>query len=301
MVDLNLWRLEYGDTLLEFGTHESGHPFTTQVTVVPADLETDDLAHPLADGLVFGVDYARGMTIGFNGVHLTLEAQPWQRRWTRPMDNSGPFKAAWKADAVRKVAGSYASLTNVDRGRVTYGRPRGYVPDYDKVRAGWLPYSCGFAALEDRFYDAVEQVAVVGVDPGEAAMMTFPVTFPFTSATSTETRRWVTNAGDSASWPVVTFRRGGRPKLDLLNNAGGVTWSLEVDANLDFDEEVVVDCRPWVRTITRNGSPAPGVLRGARLEACTIPVGTHELRLSAIDPSGLADVEVRWRDAYEAL
>ena len=38
MVDLNLWRLEYADTVLDFGTHESGHPFTAQVKISAAAL-----------------------------------------------------------------------------------------------------------------------------------------------------------------------------------------------------------------------------------------------------------------------
>jgi hypothetical protein len=301
MVDLNLWQLAYDDVLLEFGTHESGHPFTEQVKVGPADRETDDLPHPLSDGLVFGQDRTRGRLLEFTGAHLSTMPHPITRRWVPVMDDSGVFEQAWRADAVRAVRGKVAILANVDRGRLVYGRPRPYAPDHAKARDGWLTYACSFATIDDRFYSTTEQVVISGVEPGSATVFTFPLTFPHAGTSATDTRAWVQNAGTADSWPVVTFRGGGNPRLDLLNDMGGVLWSLEVQKNLGSDQEMMVDTHPWRRAVELNGSPAPGLLRGSRLDEARIPPGLHELRMVAVDPTGLAEVEVRWRDAFGSL
>lgn len=301
MTDLNLWELAYSGETLEFGLHATGHPFTAQPVVSYVDLDTDDLSHPLSDGLTFGVDYTRGMVLSFAGVHLRDEPLPAERKWTDPMDDASSFARVWRGRWLRQAKGRVATLTNVDRGRMAYGRPRGHELDYAKARHGWLPWAAGFVAVDDKFYAADEQVAVMGVDPGEAAVFAFPVTFPYSAVEPSETRTWVTNAGDEDAWPIVTFRQGGHPRLEFLNDAGGVEWSLEVNDNLAVDQEVVVDLRPWVRTVKLNGTDASGLLRGSRMDQARITPGTHELKLVAVDPSGLAEVEVRWRDAYASL
>lgn len=301
MVDLNLWRLEYDETALEFGTHESGHPFIKQVVVGPVDIETDDMVHPLSDGTVFGEDHTRGRALGFAGVHLSTQPMPSSRRWTRPMDDSSVFERAWRARSVRSVPGKVATLANLDRGRFVYGRPRPYMPDHERARHGWLTYACVFDTVDDRFYSTTEKVVTIGVDPPSLSAMTFPVTFPFTGATPSTSRTYLYNAGTDDAWPVVTFRDGTDPQLELLNEWGGVEWALKVKGTIGAGGAVTVDTRPWVRQVTKNGTAAPGVLRGTRITDMGLPPGTHELRLTAIDPTGQAEVEVRWHDAYGTL
>lgn len=309
MVDLNLWQLAYDDTVLEFGTHESGHPFTKQVEVSMVELDTDDLPHPMSDSVVFGRDYSRGFALGFAGAHLSTLPQavgvngyvPPGKQWSRPMDDAQTFERSWRARAVREVPGKVATLTNVDRGRFVYGRPRPFVPGHEKVRYGWLTYGCVFVTSDDKFYSTTEKVIVAGVDPGSVGAFTFPMTFPHSGVAPTESRAWVINDGTDDTWPTITFRRGGYPRLELLNDAGGVEWALKVNDTLAYDDEVTIDCRPWIREVRRNGALGSGLVRGSKLDAARIPAGTHELRLVAEDPTGLAEVEVRWRDAYGSL
>lgn len=301
MVDLNLWRLEYDDVALDFGTHESGHPFTAQVAISEVELETDDLPHPLSDGIVFGRDLARGKRLVFTGAHLDTMPQARIRRWEPVLDGAAPFTAAWAAEALRQRPGAVATLTNLDRGRMVYGRPRPYIPGLEKVRGGWLTYECGFTAIDGKFYGAAEKVATAGVDPGSLAAFTFPMTFPHTSATPTESRTWVVNDGGLSTWPTITFRQGGDPQVELLGPDGSTVWRVAVARTLAYDEAVTVDCRPWSRAVTLNGTAAPGLLRGSRLDQVRIPAGSSELRLTATDPTGQAEVEVRWRDAFGSL
>lgn len=301
MVDLNLWRLQYDDTVLEFGTHESGHPFTRQVIVGAAGVNTDDADHPLSGGMVFGRDLSRGRSLSFAGTHLSTIPQPAARRWEGRMDDAAVFEQAWRARRLRERVGAVATLANVDRGRLVYGRPRPYVPDHAKVRQGWLTYETTFDTADDRFYSTTEKVTTLGVDASPVTAMTFPMTFPFTGAEATVTRTWLDNAGTDDAWPVVTFHRGGSPRLELLNQAGGVEWSLAVAGELAYDEYLTVDTRPWSRAVVLNGTAAPGRIRGTALGAASIPPGTWEARLVAEDPSGLADVTIRWRDAFGTL
>jgi hypothetical protein len=301
VVDLNLWELAYDDVVLEFGTHDSGHPFTRQVKVGPVEVELGDLPHPMANGLTFGRDFTRGRVLEFVGAHLSTMALPASRRWEQPMDDSAPFEAAWQGESLQAVDGKMATLANLDRGRLVYGRPRPYVADHELARKGWLTYACSFATVDDRFYGTDEKVLVAGVDPGTAYAFAFPVAFPYQGVTPSETRAWVDNAGTRATWPVVEFLRGTRPRVELLDAAGGVLWWLEVDRVLDHNDDVVIDCRPWRRTVKLNGNPAPGLLRGTALDRCRVPPGAHEVRLETTDPTGLAEVGIRWRDAYGSL
>lgn len=305
MTDLNLWRLTYDTTTLEFGTLDSGHPFTRQVQIGAAEVETEDLAHPMSESVLPGVDRSRGRVLEFVGAHLTGTGPAYgeTRRWTSPMNLHNAFEQAWRARVVRETAGKVATLTNVDRGRVLYGRPRGVVPDHERARTGWLTYAATFVTVDDRFYDAVEQIVTTGVDAAPAVGFTFPVTFPFTGGATdpVAARAWLTNDGTDDTWPVVTFRRGTRPRLDMLDGDGDVRWSLQVDKALAYDDVVQVDCRPWRRTVKLNGASRPGLLRGSRLDAVRLPPGASEAKLSAYDVSGLAEVEVRWRDAYGSL
>lgn len=301
MVDLNLWRLEYGDVSLDFGTHESGHPFVRQVQIGAVDLENTDTPHPLADGIVFGLDVARGRTLDFVGAHLSSAPLPAARKWVGPMDDAGTFEAAWRARSIRRNTGAVATVSNLDRGRLAYGRPRPYEADHELVRHGWLVYGAKFVTVDDRFYSTEAHVRAVGVGAGSAAAFAFPVAFPFQGTEPTETRGWIDNAGNDDTWPILTFRRGGHPKAVMHDASGGVAWTLEVNRDLGADDEFVVDCRPWRRTVELNGSSRPGLLRGSRLELCSVPPGISEMTYSAADPTGLAEVEVRWRDAFTSL
>lgn len=304
MVDLNLWRLEYADTLLEFGTHESGHPFTAQVVVGPVELDSSlDIPHPLSDGTVPGREYARGRVLGFTGAHLDTMPLPSDRKWVPVMDGAATFEGPWRARWAREKAGRVCRLTNVDRGRMVYGRPRPYVPDHASARQGWLTYACDFATVDDRFYSADEHVVAVGLSEGELAAFTFPAAFPVSGATPTSSRFWINNAGTDDSWPVVTFYgpTSNHPRLELLDSTGGTAWELEVATTLAYDDVVEVDSRPWQRTVTLNGGPVPGLLRGTRLDQVRVPDGFNEAVFTAADASGTARAEVRWRDAWGTL
>lgn len=306
MVDLNLWRLEYDDTVLEFGTHESGHPLTAQVAVGVVAAEYGDQPHPITSGVVPGVDRTRGRIYGFAGAHLSTAPFPPgvidSDRWGRALDDAGPFEAAWAAEAVTEDEGAVATLTNVDRGRTLFGRPRNYGPNHAKVRAGWLTWAAEFHTVDRRAYGLERAVSVTTV-AGQVGGVSAPLSAPVTTSSATDTRARIDSAGTLDTWPVVQIASGClNPRVELLNAAGAVVWTLAIDGLVPEAKPVLIDTRPWSRRVTIGGTAAEGRLRGDQLEACRIPPGQSEVRFYATTPPGgsVASI-VTWRDAYAGL
>lgn len=303
MVDLNLWRLEYPGESLEFGTHETGFPFTRQVTVGPVEVVTNDADHPLSDGLVFGVDILRGRTLGFAGAHILPVKTPTHYRHERPLILGDRIEAVWRGDVVREVPGGVAELTHVDRGRMVYGRPRRYAADHAKLRHGWTTWAADFTTVDDRFYGAEEKTVTVALVAGSVGGYETPFEFPLSAVGgSGSPRALLDNAGKLSTWPVVTINGPiYAPGVELLSLGGGTLWRMWVDAYLASDESLVIDCRPWVRSAKLNGTNVPGLLRGATMGQARIPVGASELKLTGVDGTGTATVNVSWRDAHPGL
>jgi hypothetical protein len=303
--DLNDWRLVYGDVELKFGTYLSGFPFVSQVDVGTPAARLNDVDHPNTDGIVFGSDTAGSMTLTFE---VGIPRVPDRRRrgdpdpWHASLDALEVFTAAWKARSHRRIPGWVAELVNDDRQRMVYGRPRNIKPKLVKSRQGWTDHVCDFATTDDVFYGAVAKSTRVGVVPAESAPLRWPIGFPWSTFGTTARTNVVDNAGTVDSWPVLTFRGpSGSPRVDLLNATGGVLWSVWAQGALAYDETMVVDTRPWARSVLVNGNPAMGRLRGSQVNDCVIPPGVSQVRYTASDPTGASTVTIDDRDAFASL
>ena len=303
MVDLNLWRLAYDAVDLEFGTHETGYPLTKQVDIGAAETELGDMPRSGGDGLLFGVDYARGRTLTFEGAHIDTSPQATTRQWEKPLDLAQPIAAAWDAERLRARSGAVATLTNVDRRRLVYGRPRGRAPGLELVRRGWSTWSGTFHTIDQKFYDADERSATATVQPGTTGGITAPFMTPLTTSAVANSRAWVVSAGAVDTYPVLEFfGESSNPRVELLDGAGAVLWAITFAGYVAYDALARVDARPWARSVTYNGTPLPGLLRGSRFAELRIPPGATELRYTATaDPTGAAGCTIRWRDAYLEL
>lgn len=296
--DLNLWTLEYDDTSFEFGTHDTGYPFTKQVVIGPATVEAGEAPHPLSDGVVFGVDLVRGRTLQFAGAHLDAALTvPSTRAWTPRLDAGEVIEAAWASELFRRRGEVVAKLTNVDRGRAVYGRPRNYVPDLTVVRHGWSEWSGEFVTVDDAFYGA-DHVSVS--NPGGSPGTKFP---PGSLATNNGTRR---------AYPKITFEgECENPMLWLYTAADDPVWSIGFSGLLsesdpetrDPDDPIaaVLDCRPWKLGAVMYGvHPAPGRLLGARMVDAFLPAG-GDGHFAFTTDAGDGTVTVEWSDTYGSL
>ncbi len=301
MPDLNEWQLTAGADTLIFGFSEtSEYPFKSQVTVSEVDRETQDAAHPSTDGVLMGRDLLRGFTLQFDSQILRehpLTATP----WNSALDLYSAFAAKWRADSVRLTPGEYASLANLERERLVYGRPRGIAPKLAMTRKGYLDFQFDFETNGPDFYDITEKVATITPVPASSGKITSPLVSPITTTTGTEDVAETVNEGDLAAWPIIEFHGPGTASSVELFDGTDRLWVLKVPDRIRFDQVLTVDTRPWKRGATLNGAPANGLLRGDRLFDCRIPVGTFDIRYKVKDTTGVAHTVIRWRDTYASL
>lgn len=299
MSDLNNWRLEYPGVSLDFGNLSTTYPFKVQAELGPIEITTQDTRHPTSDGVVMGIDSLGGFAITFG---LTTIPEPGTKPYMPALDKLSSFRAAWRADTLRRIPGQYAVLANLERERQVYGRPRQVAPTLARVRKGTAEYLATFTTNDPNFYDTTEKVFLITPTPPAGGGFVAPLSPPFsTVASGAELSPLVTNVGDLPTWPVISFHGPGTaPSVELLQGAT-VLWNLRVEGQIKYDEVLTVDTRPWHRSATVNGKPANGRMRGTQLEKCQIPVGSYNLRYKVKDKSGTSFVDVKWRDAFASL
>lgn len=301
MTDLNNWRLQYPGTIFDFGTLSTEYPFDTQVEIGETDIDDQDAPHPTSDGVVMGIDSLRGFTMTFK-ITTVPDFPPVDKPWVKALDLFSTFKAKWRADAIRRSPGQYAILTNLDRNRRIYGRPRKIGQSNDRLRKGSLGYIATFDSIDPNFYDETEKLQIITPVPPAGGGFVAPLSPPFSIAGSGSELAAMVNDGDMGAWPIVKFRGPGRAfAFDLLDGGGNTLWSIQVPGQINYDQTLTVDTRPWSRSATLNGWPANGQIRGTALENCKIPVGAWSARFRVVDPSGAAFADIRWRDTYASL
>lgn len=300
MSDLNNWRLSYPGVDFDFGNLSTMFPLKVQVEMGATDVVTQDAPHPTSDGRVMGIDSLNGFDLTFN---LTTVAESSVKPYNPALDRMGQFASFWRADSIRRQAGQYATLANLERQRLVYGRPRGFAPKLARIRKGYGEYLARFDTADPNWYSTVEKVYLITPIPPAGGGFTTPLSPPFSSAASgNELSPVITNAGDQPTWPVVRFHGPGTDaSIELLSGAT-VLWNLRVKDKIKYDEVLTVDTRPWSRSATINGNPANGLLRGDQMEDCKIPAGgNYRLRYKVKDKTGNSFVDVKWRDAFAMM
>lgn len=300
MADLNEWQLVYPGKSFTFGTLASDYPMAAQVDIGEPSVDTQDTRHPTADGEVFGRDSLGGFELTFNLTTIPefpLPAKP----WTDALDLQSAFKAAWRADAIRRSPGQYATLLNVDRNRLVYGRPRKVASSLVRVRKGVSGLVATFKSSNPDFFSGTEKVALMTAAAPSGTGFTTPLTPPFSGAVGQSVVSPTNNDGDIPAWPVIDFRGPGSNYSLECFSGSTVVWKLVVSDRLTSGQSLIIDTRPWRRGATLNGAPANGRVTGTQIEFCKIPVGDFNLRFRVKDSTGQAFADVKWRDAFASL
>ena len=283
----NDWRLSYPGVDLALGSIASRYIFTAAPAIGASEILTDDAIRPRADGVAFGVDFLGGRTIALEiDVLGDDEADARARLAT--------LRGAWRADAVRTSAGAVATLAAAS-GRVAYGRPRRFASGDTFLPEGLGQVSADFACSDDLWYSG-EEVASVALVPDPGGGLVFPLASPLATTATSDRSRVFSVSGDLPTWPVFEIEG---PITNPVVEVVGVL-RMEFRTTLAFDQTLVVDTRPWARSILRNGASVAGVLSrtSTRLSQATIPAGSHEFVLRGASESGTAAARVRWRPAY---
>lgn len=300
MSDLNEWVLDYTGTSFSFGTLASDYPLRVQVDVSDVARRTQDADHPNSDGRLFGRDLLGGFSLTFDGVILPeypLTGYPWRTS----MDMYSAFAAAWRADVIRKTPGAYATLTNLDRNKLVYGRPRKIAEKLTRARKGEVGFLATFETNGPDVYSAEERIAVINPVPPAAGGVSSPIEAPWSTQTNADETSPLINEGDTETWPIIQMRGPGAGHSISLLDGSTKLWTLSVPDGLKADEIITIDTRPWHRSVLVNGRPGMGRIRGTQLEKCMIPVGEFDAVFKVNDRTGVADAALRWRDAFASI
>jgi hypothetical protein len=305
------WSLSYGSNgvhsgaTFTFGSVGSGYYLLEPYEIVYGDSDTGDTPLPRADGIRFGQDFRAAATITFEvGVDAVDDAPTLLARHGANLSRLSAMAQAWDAEAVRKRFATPAVLSTVQgsRARRFYGRPRKWAPAASKLtRQGYTPVVCTFACLEDTAYDDREQIVRVDLVPPPHRGLIGPLTTPLTMTgeSSSKVAGDVIVGGTKATWPVITiYGPISQPVCEVVGQ-----WKASLNLSLGMGERVVIDPRPWARTVLRGGASVAGLLyRGTpRLEDMRLPVGRRDFVLRGTDDTGSAYMTVAWRDAYAYL
>ena len=283
----NDWRLVYPGTDLAFGSVTSGLVFPVAPAIGTTETEADDTRRPRGDGTVFGVDYLSGQTIGFAVDVVGPDESATRARLAT-------LARAWRGDAVRSSPGAVAELV-AHTGRSTFGRPRRFVSNDDEIHSGLAAVTADFVTADDLWYGP-EQAAEVSLVPAAGGGLVAPLASPL-STTATSDRSAVFQVdGEVPTWPVLEVAG---PLTSPVIEIVGVL-RIELDLTLAYDQTLVIDTRPWARTVLRDGASVSGrrTRASTRLDAAALPPGTHQLVLRGASATGTARATARWRNAY---
>lgn len=252
--------------------------------------EQDIFSNPRTDGIKVGHGYMAGQTISMQ-VEVRADHRPLDAVWA-------DLLAVWRSDDVRRINGGLASLT-APSGRGVFGRALPAQPDYSRRLFGVIRAELAFQAVDDLWYGPAALTEVSFVPP-QGGGLRFPAQAPFIFRGGPTVRNGAVHVdGDLPAWPV--FEIAG-PVTNPTVEVPGV-GTLIFKTSLAYDQTLVVDTRPWSRSIKRDGAPVPGVLSaaGARLSDMALTPGAHVVLLKGQDATGTAKLRVHVAPSYSSF
>lgn len=299
---------EDGSLSLLFGTEDTGYLTLSRPVITAAEVRTSDVDLPQEDGRRFGRDYLSAKTVTFDLGVLTDRANtPLQVSdpYRANLDTLDAFEAVWADEMWRNDPQAYAVLRSHEAGQTwrCYGRPGRYEPGTGVLtEQGYSTAVAEFRLHDDRWYSDVEHRTSVTLLPsGTAGGLIAPLRAPLASvvAASSQTGQ-MTVAGSRPTWLVYEFHGPvANPRLRLTRN--GVTLEVGLTLYIPDRESVIVDTRPWARSVVRasDGAGLPGALsrRTPALRSTAVRPGVYQAVYTGQSESGSSYCEVRWRDA----
>lgn len=288
------WTLEYPGGSLSWGAPGDSVILDGPPEVGSAEIRADDADLPRADGIAFGQDFRGGVTITFP---LAIVANTEKEA----RDLAASFKRAWRGDSVRGTPGEVATLRSrlEDRKREVFGRPRRFAQDDEYAPEGVILLTVDFQCVNDLAYAPDDTVETVPLVPPPSGGMTTPLAAPLTTTAPVEVPGGVEVGGDVEAWPVVeVFGPITDPTIQVTNE-----WSTTLRLTIPDGDSIVLDSRPWKRTVLRSsdGASFAGAVRGTPLSRWGLEPGGFEVSLRGTDQTGTSSMRFSWRDTYTAL
>jgi hypothetical protein len=327
----------YPGAALTFGRMRSGIYCLNEPEVTFSDLDLADAPLPGEDGVRMGRDYQRNATVtfelGVDGVDGPIDLhwpmRPWSRGdrigdWTtmgaalaaHMKRDQGPYqwgsdgldmlRQVWHADSIRGKAGRVAWLlhTTAGRTRQMYGRPREFAIAHSRLtRQGYTPVVCKFVAVDDRFYDQTEKDEEL-YDRKFMGRPARPGRWMPGAGWQSKKTALLKQLGKINTYPYIEIHGPCKnPKITIPN-----LWTVQLSLTIADGERVVIDPRPWVRTVTHykgttSKSVADKLTRSSpRLAKMFLPPGYWTASFSFTNAAAFSlegpRVRIAWRDAY---
>lgn len=284
-----MWVLDDGQTRLELTGDVDGVGLVRPPEVGTVEIEADDVSLPRTDGIAMGQDFLGAQTVSFE-----LALRP--RGSLTPADLLAAVRGFWRDPAHRSTGGRTIELRSPE-GRSAFGRPRRFSPNRDDEQFGIITVVADFELVSDLWFGD-PGAATVSLVPPLGRGLVAPLVEPLTIQGAAQNAYGFTVGGSVPAYPVIEFR--GPITNPSLHGPG---WDLRVRGSLAYDETLLVDTRPWVRSLTLNGRPAAGLLMpySSRLRDVTLPPGFHSVQLRGTDITGTAAALISWREAHPSF
>lgn len=284
-----MWVLDDGTTQLELTCKLTGIGLVRPPEVGAVEIEVDDISLPRTDGIAMGQDFYGAQTVSFD-----LAVRPEEGKPVSVL--LGELRHFWRDPAHRQTGGKVIELRSPD-GRSLYGRPRRFSPDRDAEKFEYITVVADFEAVSD-LWSGAHGSALVSLVPPLGRGLVAPLVEPLTIQGVAQNASGFTVGGSSPAYPVIEFRG---PITNPSLHAGD--WDLRVRGSLAYDETLVVDTRPWMRTLALNGRPVAGMLMpsSSRLRDVTLAPGFHSVQLRGTDITGTASALISWRESHSSF
>jgi hypothetical protein len=250
------------------------------------------------DGMLFGVDTLPGMVVTQTGYAMTTPATG-----AIAMDSYSALAGAWNDPAIRLTDGAVQILRACYRGssvtRRCYGRGRKIAPGMGQVFQGLVPFTAQFQAADNTWYEDQLSSVTISQAPSFFGTLTPPLTPPYQlTATNNFRQNILTNTGSLPTWPVFTIKG---PVTNPLVTYVNTPVSVGYTGTLRNTDTLVIDTRPWARTVLVNGQSAAGLLSGSAMIAMQLQPGSVLVQYGGQDQTGTSLCTISWRSATLAI
>ena len=302
IIELGRLQVEIGDTIIGAGTDVKIASIHGLGTGRLASREYDS---PNEDGTQFGREHRSGRVLDIAAAIVLPgnEAGAW--------NVSETLQAIFDADPLRRTPRAVMPLRINRPGtatRVVFGRPDQYEPDIDLAVVGLIPFTASFRTTDNRFYADEEQAIRLSLSSVSAGGLVTDASgnlaSPISTVAGARRTSLVENGGDADAWPVITISGPiTNPRVTLIDTEGGVLWRLGVGGALAYDQQAVIDTRPWSRgaSLSTGSSLAGRLTLDSVPSQSVIPPGVWEIVVEGADESGTSTFDVRWRNAYRGI
>jgi hypothetical protein len=284
------------------------------------------------DGIQFGIDTLPGVQITFTGqvtapgvipTNTPGSGQSVTPTTIRQMfDSWDAFAAAWNNPIVRLTSGKASQLVLWYPGsqdiRTCWGRGRQITPVLGETSRGVKKYVATFQAADPYFYSLTPSSIIIqpppqspplnGTPPPPAvgkkstpavvtpARIPVPIGPPIPPGTD---RGTANNLGALPTWPVITMT--GACTNPVLTQVATGKW-IGYNGTLRRTDQLVIDTRPWVRTVTLNGKGIGTNRTGtAALSDLVLPGGQTTFTFHGSTSDVYCSCRIQWWIAHTSI